>query len=271
MPPQRADVVVGCDGLHSTIRKLLHPQDGPPLYSGVNMWRGVTVWPPILSGASMIRAGWLKTGKMVIYPIRENVDSGGRQLVNWVAELETPRHTNRDWNRPGSVDDFIDAFETWHFDWLDVPQLIRSAETILEFPMVDQDPLPWWSHGRVTLLGDAAHPMYPRGSNGAGQAILDARALAVALTKHPDPVDALKAYEAERLPFTAEVVRMNRKNPPDAILREVFERTGDKPFARVEDVISEGELVALSEGYKRIAGFDRETLKAPAATISQRS
>jgi len=272
LPAQRADVVVGCDGLHSTVRKLLHPGDGPPLYSGVNMWRGVTVWPPILSGASMIRAGWLKTGKMVIYPIRDNVDGGGRQLVNWVAELETPRHALRDWNRPGNVDDFIGAFETWHFDWLDVPQLIRKAETILEFPMVDQDPLPWWSRGCVTLLGDAAHPMYPRGSNGAGQAILDARALAEALRSCPNPADALKSYEAERLPFTAEVVRMSRRNPPDAILREVFERTGDKPFARVEDVISEDELVALSEGYKRVAGLDRKSPGAARAEIpSQRS
>ena len=143
LPAQLADVVIGCDGLHSTVRKALHPQEGPPLYSGVNMWRGVTVWPRILSGASMIRAGWLKTGKMVIYPIRDNVDGSGRQLVNWVAELETPRHSTRDWNRPGAVDDFIGAFEAWHFDWLDAPALIRSAETILEFPMVDQDPLPW--------------------------------------------------------------------------------------------------------------------------------
>jgi 2-polyprenyl-6-methoxyphenol hydroxylase-like FAD-dependent oxidoreductase len=263
IPPQSADAVIGCDGLHSVVRKLLHPGEGPPLYSGVNMWRGVAPWPPILSGASMIRAGWLKTGKMVIYPIRDNVDDRGRQLVNWVAELETPKHTNRDWNRRGNIDDFIGAFDAWHFDWLDVPQFLRSAETILEFPMVDQDPLPWWSQGRVTLLGDAAHPMYPRGSNGAGQAILDARAIALALLSHGSPVDALKAYEAERLPLTANVVRMNRTNPPDAILREVFERTGDKPFERIDDVISQRELVELSEGYKRVAGFDRETLRTP--------
>jgi 2-polyprenyl-6-methoxyphenol hydroxylase-like FAD-dependent oxidoreductase len=263
LPAQRADVVVGCDGLHSTVRKQLHPDEGPPLYSGVNMWRGVTMWPPILSGASMIRAGWLKTGKMVIYPIRDSVDGSGKQLVNWVAELETPRHSTRDWSRPGALDDFIGAFEDWHFDWLDAPTLIRSAEAILEFPMVDQDPLPWWSRGRVTLLGDAAHPMYPRGSNGAGQAILDARVLAETLRAHRNPAEALKAYEAQRLPFTAEVVRMNRRNPPDAILREVYERSGDKPFARVEDVISEAELVALSEGYKRVAGLDRDALKQP--------
>ena len=270
LPAQRADLVVGCDGLHSTVRKLLHPRDGPPLYSGVNMWRGVTAWPPILSGASMIRAGWLKTGKMVIYPIRDNVDGRGRQLVNWVAELETPRHTNRDWNRIGNVDDFIGAFEAWHFDWLDVPQLIRRAETILEFPMVDQDPLPWWSRGRVTLLGDAAHPMYPRGSNGAGQAILDARALAEALRSHPNPADALKSYEAERLPFTAEVVRMNRTNPPDAILREVFERTGDKPFARVEDVISERRARRALGGLQTRRGLRPRIARSACALPSQR-
>ena len=266
LPSQRADAVVGCDGLHSTVRKLLHPREGPPLYSGVNMWRGVTLWPPILSGASMIRAGWLKTGKMVIYPIRGNADGRGRQLVNWVAELETPHHTTRDWDRAGNIDDFIDAFAAWDFDWLDAPALIKGTEKILEFPMVDQDPLPWWSRGHVTLLGDAAHPMYPRGSNGAGQAILDARALAEALSSRGDAEGALKTYEAQRLPLTAEVVRMNRRNPPDAILREVFERTGDKPFDRVENVISEAELVALSESYKRVAGYDRDSLKLSART-----
>jgi len=177
----RADALVACDGLHSVIRKALHPNEGAPLYSGVNMWRGVSVWPPILTGASMIRAGWLATGKMVIYPIRDHVDDDGHQLVNWVAEVETRRHRQRDWTRAGALEDFIAAFEEWHFDWLDVPAMIRAADTILEFPMVDQDPLPFWTQGRVTLLGDAAHPMYPRGSNGAGQAILDARALCDAL------------------------------------------------------------------------------------------
>ena len=261
LPDQQGDAIIACDGLNSVIRKELHPAEGPPLYSGVNMWRGVSVWNPILTGASMIRAGWLAKGKMVVYPIANDVDDQGRQLVNWVAELETPTYKKRDWNRPGDIGDFIGAFADWHFDWLDVPALIRAADTILEFPMVDQDPLPWWTRGRVTLLGDAAHPMYPRGSNGAGQAILDARALADALVKYRDPLAALSAYETLRLPFTAEVVRMNRKNPPDAILREAFERTGDQPFERIEDVISHDELVALSEGYKRVAGFDRQSLR----------
>ena len=257
---REGDVLIACDGLHSNIRKQLHPHEGEPLYSGVNMWRGTSVWEPILSGASMVRAGWLATGKLVIYPIRNRVDDKGRQLVNWVAELATSKHAQRDWNRRGALSDFIGAYEDWHFDWLDVPAFIRAAEAILEFPMIDQDPLPWWSQGRVTLLGDAAHPMYPRGSNGAGQAILDARSLADCLAARGDVASALKAYESARLDATANVVRANRTNPPDAILREVFERTGDRPFARIDDVISQEELAALSDGYKRIAGYHRETL-----------
>jgi 2-polyprenyl-6-methoxyphenol hydroxylase-like FAD-dependent oxidoreductase len=197
---------------------------------------------------------------MVIYPIRHAVDGEGRQLVNWVAEIETPRHERRDWNRPGRLEDFIGAFADWHFDWLDVPAFLRSADVVLEFPMVDQDPLPRWSFGRLTLLGDAAHPMVPRGSNGAGQAILDCRALAECLAGTADPVAALRQYEARRLGPTSEVVLANRRNPPDAILREVWQRTGDKPFRNIEDVISRAELEALSESYKRVAQYDKERL-----------
>jgi 2-polyprenyl-6-methoxyphenol hydroxylase-like FAD-dependent oxidoreductase len=263
LPPRRGAVVVACDGIHSVIRKQLYPSEGEPLYSGVNMWRGVTRWKPFLSGASMVRAGWLATGKMVIYPIRNAIDGEGRQLVNWVAEIETPTYKRRDWNRPGNLDDFIGMFQDWHFDWLDVPAFIRAADTVLEFPMVDQEPLPRWSFGRMTLLGDAAHPMVPRGSNGAGQAILDARALADCLSSSEDPVGALRAYEDRRLEATAKVVRANRTTPPDAILREVYLRTGDKPFRNIDDVISRDELVALSDGYKRVAGYDKEALQRP--------
>jgi 2-polyprenyl-6-methoxyphenol hydroxylase-like FAD-dependent oxidoreductase len=256
LPPQRGRIVVACDGIHSAIRRQLYPDEGPPRYSGVNMWRGVTHWRPFLTGASMVRAGWLATGKMVIYPIRNNVDAEGRQLVNWVAELETPRHESRDWNRRGRLEDFIHAFADWHFDWLDVPALIRAAEMVLEFPMVDQDPLPRWSFGRVTLLGDAAHPMLPRGSNGAGQAIIDARALTECLIADAAPAAALKAYEQQRLEATGRIVRTNRQNPPDAILREVYLRTGDKPFKDIDAVIPRAELAALSESYKRVTGHE---------------
>jgi 5-methylphenazine-1-carboxylate 1-monooxygenase len=256
----RGRIAIACDGINSAVRKQFFPDEGEPRYSGVNMWRGVTRWKPMLSGASMVRAGWLSHGKMVIYPIRP-AGPDGLQLINWVAEIETPNYRKRDWNREGRFDDFIGAFADWHFDWLDVPAFIRAADSALEFPMADQDPLPRWSFGRVTLLGDAAHPMVPRGSNGAGQAILDARALTTALLKHVDPVAALATYEAQRLEATTRIVLTNRSNPPDAILREVFQRTNDRPFADIDDVISRDELVALSEGYKRIAGYSKDALR----------
>jgi 2-polyprenyl-6-methoxyphenol hydroxylase-like FAD-dependent oxidoreductase len=256
----RGRVAIGCDGINSAVRKEFFPDEGEPRYSGVNMWRGVTRWKPILSGASMVRAGWLSHGKMVIYPIRP-ADASGLQLINWVAEIETPVYRKRDWNRPGALEDFIGAFADWHFDWLDVPAFIRAADHVLEFPMVDQDPLPRWSFGRVTLLGDAAHPMVPRGSNGAGQAILDARALTSALLANDDPVAALASYEQQRLEATTRIVLTNRTNPPDAILREVFQRTHDRPFGHIDDVIGRDELVALSEGYKRIAGYSKDALR----------
>jgi 2-polyprenyl-6-methoxyphenol hydroxylase-like FAD-dependent oxidoreductase len=253
--------IVGCDGIHSVIRKQLYPDEGEAKYSGVNMWRGVTRAKPILSGASMVRVGWLATGKMVLYPIRDNIDGDGRQLLNWVWEIETPEHKRWDWNRRASVEDFISGAEAWRFDWLDVPALFRAADVVLEYPMVDKDPLPAWSLGRVTLLGDAAHPMYPRGSNGAGQAVLDAHALAECLSQEKEISKALKIYETQRLGPTSNVVLENRRNPPDAILREVYERTGDRPFKSIDAVIAADELKALSERYQRVAGYDKRSLQ----------
>ncbi|HXR58564.1 MAG TPA: flavin-dependent oxidoreductase [Burkholderiales bacterium] len=258
--------LIGADGIHSGVRKALFPQEGAPSYKGINMWRGVTrLRKPFLTGASMAVAGWLEVGKMVIYPIRP--DTGQGQLVNWVAEIQSPRNVIQDWALPGKLADILPTFAGWRFDWLDCGALIRDAETILEYPMVDRDPLPWWTRGRVTLLGDAAHPMYPRGSNGAGQAILDARVLAGCLLKEKDFPVALKNYESLRLKAANDVVLMNRANPPDAILREVWKRSGDRPFARIEDVISGAEMAALSENYKRVAGFERDALARRASFV----
>ena len=255
------DVVIGADGAGSALRRHLHPEDSGARYTGCMMWRGTTVHPPFLSGASMVRAGWLATGKLVAYPIRNRVDAAGNQLVNWLAEVNGPERAQRDWTRRGHVADFIGHFADWQFDWLDVPALFRNAQEVLEYPMVDSDPLPWWTSGRLTLLGDAAHPMVPRGSNGSAQAILDARALASRLAAAgSEPAAALRAYEDERREATARVVLANRRNPPDALLREVYERTGDRPFDRLEDVISAGEIAAMMAAYRGIAGFSLDGL-----------
>ena len=259
----QGSAVVGCDGIHSAIRKQLHPGEGPPAYQGINMWRGVTRGKPYLSGASMVIAGWLEAGKMVIYPIRNMVDERGDaiQLINWVAEVQSPRNVLQDWNLAGKLDDFYPVFAGRTHDWLDIDALIRNADSILEYPMVDREPLSHWTEGRVTLLGDAAHPMYPRGSNGGGQAILDARVLTGCLKREHGVPNALKAYEENRMKPAYEVVLANRAIGPDAILRTVHERTEDKPFGKIEDVISAEEMVDSGENYKRIAGFEREALR----------
>jgi len=257
----RADAAIGCDGIHSEVRRHLHPDEGPPSYEGINMWRGVTRTRPFLTGASMVVGGWLEVGKLVIYPIRDAIDGEGRQLVNWVAEVQAPGNTVQGWNQPGRLEDFLPRFADWRFDWLDCAALLRDAESILEYPMVDREPLPFWTRGRVTLLGDAAHPMYPRGSNGAGQAILDARTLAGCLRRGGDVPAALRAYEAARLGPANEVVLANRSSGPDTLLREVHLRTGDRPFARIEEVMGEAEMLAIVENYQRIAGFEREALE----------
>lgn len=255
MPPETADVVIACDGLHSALRKQFYPDEGAPRYSGITMWRGVTPMQPFLTGATMARAGWLATGKLVVYPIRNDIDAAGNQLINWVAEIESPIEVDRDWELTGNIEDFIGHFADWNFEWLDVPAMFGQTESVLKYPMVDQEPLDRWTFGRVTLLGDAAHPMVPRGSNGAGQAILDAAELARCLANFADPAAALQAYEDSRRPATSAVVHENHRNPPDAILREVWERTGDQPFDDINDVISPTELTEITDRYKAVAGI----------------
>lgn len=262
LPPANGRVVVGCDGIHSTLRKQLYPHEGPPVYSGIMLWRGVTPYHSFLSGANTARIGWMDCGKLTIYPVRENVDEAGNQLVNWVASLRRKEPAKWEWHGIGSLDDFYEPFSSWHFDWLDVADVMAKTDPVLIFPMVDRDPVATWTFGRVTLLGDAAHPMYPRGSNGAGQAILDARYLAGCFKRLGVGEAALQEYDRERVAVTSEVVLMGRRNPPDAILREVYERTGGKPFESIDDVISHSELVDIAESYRQIARFDVEHLRS---------
>lgn len=261
LEPIRAEVAIGCDGVNSAVRRTFYPEE-KLAFTGINTWRGVTRRPPILTGRSYLRVGSIETGKMVIYPIVDDVDGKGNQLINWMAEIRRPDVAMNDWNKRGELADFYDLYKDWRFDWLDVAEMISRADVVLEYPMVDKDPVDRWTFGRVTLMGDAAHPMYPRGSNGAAQALIDARTLADLLGKAVDPVDALQAYEKARIGPTARVVRTNRAHPPDYINIKVDELTGGKPFKSIDDVISQEELRKISEEYKKIAGFSLESLRA---------
>jgi len=258
--PVRGEIAVACDGINSVVRRVFYP-DEQVAFSGINTWRGVTRRKPILTGRSYLRIGSVETGKMVIYPIVDNVDGEGNQLVNWMAEVRQTDVAMNDWNRPGRLEDFLPIYRHWRFDWLDVPELIRRADQVLEYPMVDKDPVAQWTFGRVTFMGDAAHPMYPRGSNGAAQAVIDARTLAELLARNGDARAALRAYQDARLEATAKVVRTNREFPPDYINIRVDELTGGEPFASIDEVISQDELRAISERYKRIAGFTLDALQ----------
>src|SRR6266704_1875290 len=258
LAPARADAAVACDGFHSAVRRQFYPNEGRPSFGGINLWRGVTRGKPFLTGASVSRAGPLRTGKLVVYAVRNHAD--GTQTINWACEVKKDSWAENDWNKRGRLEDFIGYYLDWRFDWLDVPDMLRRAEFVLEYPMVDRDPVERWSFGRVTLLGDAAHPMYPRGGNGGAQAILDAERLAQLLKASRDPAAALQAYQAERLPKTAPIVLTNRSAPPDLIIETVDSITGGKPFRRIEDVIGRETLIEISERYKQVAAWDVDSV-----------
>mgnify|MGYP000279711298 CR=1 FL=1 len=255
-------LLTGADGIHSSLRAKLYPDEGAPLWNGAILWRGTARARPYLTGRSMIMAGH-EFQKFVCYPISGTGDDG-RCTINFIAERKfAPDHAWRreDWNRPGDLTDFLPQFEDWRFGWLDVPALIRAADAVYEYPMVDRDPLPHWSEGRATLLGDAAHAMYPIGSNGASQAILDARVLTREILAHGMTPAALAAYEAERRPATAKIVLANRQNGPEQVMQRV-ETLAPGGFQRIEDVLTPGELEETASSYKKLAGFDREALNS---------
>ena len=248
--PVTADVLVGADGLYSTVRAQLHPDEAPPRWSGVMLWRGTAEGAPFLSGSSLAISGSTNTVKFVAYPIGRR--PGGRALINWVAEVmvggaEPP--SRPDWNREGRLAEALPYFRDWTFGWLDIPALMTQTREILAYPMVDRDPLPFWGRGRVTLAGDAAHPMYPIGSNGGSQAIIDARVLARELAVAADPARGLAGYEAARLPAVNQIVLANRNMPVDQVVDMVSARAPDG-FDQIEDVLSAGELAALRDAYR---------------------
>jgi 2-polyprenyl-6-methoxyphenol hydroxylase-like FAD-dependent oxidoreductase len=253
---RQADVLLAADGIHSAARRQFHPDEGAPRWNRLLLYRGVTRSRPFLSGRTMVQMG-SKAQKFVCYPISRAAYDAGASLTNWIACLPAPQGdalAPEDWNRRADVETFVHRYADWKFPDLDIVELIRGAEEVFEFPMVDRDPLPRWTFGRVTLVGDAAHPMIPIGSNGATQAIMDARALADAFAAHgADWRAALAQYEAQRRGATTALTLANRREGLDRILDLVDERAPDG-YTDLESVLPAAELAAIVSEYKTLAG-----------------
>lgn len=269
------DALVGADGIHSTARAVFYPGEGAPVWNGTVLWRGAADWPVYIDGRTMVIAGGM-AAKFVFYPIHFDPASPARRLTNWAVMARVgnasggpPRR--EDWNRPGEWNE-VEPFvrDRFRLDFVDPLALIEASGTFYEYPLCDRDPLPRWSFGRATLLGDAAHPMYPVGSNGASQAVLDARSLARHLAAGAPVPDALAAYDAERRPMTAEIVLNNRKGGPERVIDVLEERAPDG-FSDVDAIASHAEREAIVRGYASMAGFAREQVNRSLPIVNDKS
>lgn len=266
---EHGDVLLAADGLHSAVRAQMYPDEGPPIWGGAVMWRGTSPGVPIRGGSAFVLVGSLDH-RFICYPISEPDPDTGLSTINWIAELtydpSSGGFEQSDWNRQVPVEKFVDDFEGWDWDWLDVPSLIRNTGQALEYPMVDRNPLPSWVDGRVALIGDAAHVMYPVGSNGASQAIIDTRVLGAEFTQQGVGPAALDAYQARLLETVNELILRNRGAGPVAILGVVDERCGGV-FDEIEEIVPRAEIEGFMARYKAAAGFAVETLNAAPSII----
>ena len=267
---QTGTLLIGADGVHSTVRAQMHPDQPPLHWGGAILWRGTSQARPIRTGASFVGLGTDRQ-RMIIYPISPPDPVTGLATINWIAEVTVDASDgwqNSDWSKRVSLEDFIHHFESWTFDWLDVPALLRAAgDEVWEYPMVDRDPVDHWVDGAAALLGDAAHVMYPTGSNGAGQAIVDGRVLGACLIEHGVTARALEAYEARLCKPVSELVLRNREAGPFGLLKIVDERCGGL-FDDIDEVIAPADRAAFVAGYKEAAGFAIEELNGAAPTIA---
>jgi 2-polyprenyl-6-methoxyphenol hydroxylase-like FAD-dependent oxidoreductase len=256
------DALVGADGIHSALRACLYPDEGPPSWNGHMLWRGATDWPVYGDGRTMVIAGG-NDAKLAYYPIHAAPERPDRRLTNWaimarLGDGSQPPPRREDWNRPGRLDEALSFVrDTFDLGFVDPVALITATGTFYEFPCCDRDPLPGWSFGRVTLLGDAAHPMYPNGSNGASQAILDARSLAHHISSGVSVADALAAYDAERRPATAEIVLSNRRGGPERVI-DLVEARAPEGFDDLDAVASCAERESIVRGYASLAGYAQD-------------
>ena len=262
-------LVIGADGLHSAVRAQMHPDQPPIQWGGAIMWRGVTPGVPIRTGASFVGLGTHRH-RVVFYPIARPDPGTGLAPINWIAEITVDNSggwTTGDWNRRVDVASFIHHFEDWNYDWLDVPAMLRGADAVFEYPMIDRDPVPTWVDGRVALLGDAAHVMYPTGSNGASQAVIDARVLGASILEHGVTAAALQAYDERLCAEVSAVVLRNRGAGPFGLLNLLDERCGGV-FDDIDAVIPAAERDAFMSRYKAAAGFAMEALNGSPPIIA---
>jgi len=262
-------LLIGADGLHSAIRAQMHPDQPRIQWGGAIMWRGMSPGVPIRTGASFVGLGTHRH-RIVFYPISHPDPQTGIATINWIAEITVDNSGgwgDGDWNKRVDIDTFIHHFESWNYDWVDVPSMIRSADEVFEYPMIDRDPIPTWVDGNVALLGDAAHVMYPTGSNGASQAIVDARVLGAAMIQHGVNAGALNAYDADLCGEISAVVLRNRGAGPFGLLNLLDERCGGV-FDRIDDVIPAAEREEFMSRYKTAAGFAKDKLNAAPPRIA---
>jgi len=266
----RAQLLIGADGLHSAVRAQMHPEQPPIHWGGALMWRGTTPGVPIRSGASFVGLGTHRH-RVVFYPISQPEPATGLATINWIAEITIDNSRGLgegDWNKKVAIDSFIHHFEGWRYDWLDVPAMLRGADEAFEYPMIDRDPIPTWVDGRAALLGDAAHVMYPTGSNGASQAIVDARVLGAAMLEHGVTSEALRAYDRKLCAEISAVVLRNRGAGPFGLLNLLDERCGGV-FDDIDDVIPAEERDEFMSRYRSAAGFAMERLNAAPSIIAR--
>ena len=264
---EQGDVLVGADGIHSSVRKALYPTEGPPRYSGIRIWRAAMEMDGFLDGSTKIVVGSSKQW-FIAYPIGRAAGAEHRLLVNWLATQKAPGNLppRADWNKEVRKDEFDHLFANWNFPWLDIPRMIADSPAVYEFPQCDRDPIPQWSFGRVTLVGDAAHPMQPIGAQAGSQAILDARVFARAIHAESSVTSALMKYETERLPAMNAVVLANREYGAERIL-DIVEDRAPNGFHRIEDIIAPEDIIKITESYRQKAGFDLSGLNSASSVL----
>ena len=263
----KGTILIGADGIHSAVRAQMHPEQPPIHWGGTIMWRGTTRAKPIRTGSSFVGLG-THLNRMVIYPISP-IGDDGLASINWIAERTFDHDTawqKKGWFKPVEIAEFSAYFDALKFDWLDVPALLRQADIAYENPMIDRDPIPHWHDGPVALMGDAAHPMYPTGSNGASQAIVDARVIGASLIQHGVGPAALEAYNALCCEPISQVVLRNPGAGPFGLLKIVEDRCGGH-FNHIDEVMPQHERDAYMASYKKAAGFSIEQLNNAAPTI----